>query len=102
MPTYPLAKSTASTISKRVLVLAALAAGHLAEANIAPASLFTDHAVLQQAQPIVVWGTADKGEAVKVELGTQSASAAADEQGHWKVSLPALPAGGPYTLTMSG
>ena len=37
-----------------------------------------------------------------VSLEKHRAVARADATGHWKVSLPALPAGGPYTLTVAG
>jgi sialate O-acetylesterase len=62
-------------------------------------SLFSDHAVLQRDRPIPVWGRATPGETVTVSLGEGSASGTADESGRWSATLPALPAGGPHTLT---
>jgi len=50
----------------------------------------------------VVWGWARAGETVTVQLGTASQTALANERGEWKVTLPAMPAGGPYSLTVSG
>jgi sialate O-acetylesterase len=70
-------------------------------AAVAPASLFCDHAVLQQGMPVPVWGTADDGESVTVTIAGRSASTVA-HQGHWSVRLPALPVGGPYELTIAG
>lgn len=86
-----------------VAVLAALL-GWIASAVavVQPNSLFSDHAVLQRDMPLPVWGTAAPGEAVKVELAGQVAEGRAGADGRWRVTLPALPAGGPYTLTVRG
>jgi sialate O-acetylesterase len=70
-------------------------------ADVTPASLFCDHAVLQQGRPIPVWGTADEGEVVTVTMAGQTASTVA-RNGRWSVQLPALPAGGPHVLTITG
>lgn len=58
--------------------------------------------VLQRNAPIAVWGKADAGENVKVQLGTNSVSAAAGTDGKWAVSLPAMSAGGPFEMTITG
>lgn len=68
-------------------------------------SLFQDHAVLQRDQPIRVWGIAAVGDQVTVTLDDHAASARADSAGRWAATLPAMPAGGPYSLearTQSG
>jgi len=62
-------------------------------------SLFQDHAVLQRDQPLRVWGRAEPGEQVKVEIAGKRARVRAGADGHWEASLPALKAGGPYVLT---
>mgnify|MGYP000442267680 CR=1 FL=1 len=54
--------------------------------------IFTSHMVVQQGLPVTVWGWADAGEKVTVSLAGASASAAADENGAWRVTLPALKA----------
>jgi len=63
--------------------------------------LFQDHAILQRDQPTHVWGDAKAGERVTVSFAGKQATARADAGGHWQVSLPAVAAGGPYTLTAS-
>lgn len=63
------------------------------------ASLFSDHMVLQRDQEIPVWGWAEPGQTVTVELAGRSAQAIAGADGKWQVRLPALSAGGPHTLT---
>ena len=64
-------------------------------------ALFTDHVVLQRDRPIDVYGHAGAGEEVTVSLATASARAKADSKGAWSVKLPAMTAGGPFTLTAS-
>ena len=66
------------------------------------ARVFGDHAVLQRDRPIAVWGSADAGQKLTVSLGDHTAPVRADKSGHWRASLPAMAAGGPYTLTVTG
>jgi len=92
------------------LALLTLAIGHPALAGILYAT-FQDHAVLQREVPIPVWGTATPGTDVIVTLSKDASSgttsraapwrvtAHAQPDGAWKATFPALPAGGPYTLT---
>ena len=61
--------------------------------------MFQDHAVLQRDRPIAVYGETTPGAAVTVSLGTVSAAARAGSDGQWRATLPAMAAGGPYTLT---
>jgi sialate O-acetylesterase len=65
-------------------------------------SLFSDHMVLQQGREIHVWGQADPGETLTVTLAGRAVMTAADARRDWSVLLPALPAGGPFTLTVRG
>ncbi len=62
-------------------------------------AMFQDHAVLQRDKPINVYGVAPKGAAVSVTLNGVTGQATADDRGHWLATLPAMGAGGPYTLT---
>jgi sialate O-acetylesterase len=64
--------------------------------------LFSDHMVLQRDIEARVWGWADAGESIDVGIGTASRHAVAADDGHWSVSLPAFPAGGPFTLEIRG
>ncbi len=61
--------------------------------------MFQDHAVFQRDRPITVYGETSRGAAVRVSLGSVSAEALADSDGRWRATLPAMTAGGPYTLT---
>jgi hypothetical protein len=51
--------------------------------------LFQDHAVLQRDRPINVYGETMPGAAVGVTLGSATAQARADANGHWRARLPA-------------
>jgi len=94
MKSYP-------TLLPSVLVLA-LSLASRAAADVRPNALFSDNAVLQQNAALPVWGTADAGEAVTVELDGQTAKATADKDGKWKAVLKPQKAGGPFTLTIKG
>jgi sialate O-acetylesterase len=88
-------------ITIRVILTSLLAGVCLAHADVKPASLFCDHAVLQQGRPLPVWGTAEEGEKVTVSFSGQTLSTVARD-GKWSVRIPAQPAGGPHLLTIAG
>ncbi len=75
-----------------------------AKADVKLPAIFGDHMVLQRDQKDKVWGWADPGEEVTVEVapGGQSKQAKADAGGKWSVMLDPLPVGGPYTITVKG
>ena len=64
------------------------------------AALFSDHMVLQRDMAIPVWGWAEPGSQVSVEIAGNCAMATVGTDGKWMVRLPALAAGGPYTLNV--
>lgn len=67
-----------------------------------PADVFTDHMVLQRDINLPVWGAAEPGESVTVEIAGATADAVADADGAWRATLPPLSAGGPHELVVSG
>mgnify|MGYP004443317123 FL=1 len=70
--------------------------------------LISNGMVVQRGEPVKLWGWADPGETVAVAAKSlvkkpkykASATAVADADGKWEVELPAMPAGGPYALTI--
>ncbi len=60
---------------------------------------FQDHAVLQRDRPIPVWGVTGPGAQVEVSFDGHTANATADASGRWHAVLPAMKAGGPYSLS---
>lgn len=73
-----------------------------AVAEVKPASIFSDHAVLQAGMAVPVWGTAAAGEKVTVSINGSSASAIAGADGRWIVRLKKLKAGGPFEMKIGG
>ena len=65
-------------------------------------TLFSDHVVLQRDREIHIWGKADPGERITASLAGHEATATADKRGAWSVHLPAMSAGGPFTLVIRG
>ncbi|MDP4625293.1 MAG: Ig-like domain-containing protein [Akkermansiaceae bacterium] len=65
------------------------------------ASPFQDGMILQRDKSIAVWGSAPPNEAVMVAINGTSTSGVADGNGDWKIDLPALSSGGPYTLEVT-
>jgi sialate O-acetylesterase len=68
----------------------------MADLNVDP--LVGEHMVVQRDRPLRVAGTAAPGEAVTATIAAAKAATKADANGRWSVTLPALTAGGPYTL----
>ncbi|HTG38154.1 sialate O-acetylesterase [Sphingomonas sp.] len=60
------------------------------------------HAVLQRDRPIIVTGRADPNEALRIAFGDRTVQAKAGRDGRWRATLPAMAAGGPYRLTVTG
>jgi len=83
-----------------IILLLALTASS-AHSAVAPHPLFADGAVLQRGQTIPVWGTAADGQRISVEIGGGKATTTARD-GRWMVELPAMEAGGPHTMTITG
>lgn len=65
------------------------------------AAVFSDHCVLQRGKNIRIWGVADDDMKICVSLNGQSAETTV-VCNKWEVQLPAMVAGGPYTMTISG
>ncbi|MDJ0365332.1 sialate O-acetylesterase [Hymenobacter sp. H14-R3] len=66
-------------------------------------ALVRSHMVLQRDRPVPVWGWAAPDEAVTLTFAGKTYHASApDATGRWQATLPATPAGGPYTLTVRG
>ena len=70
--------------------------------NVRLPRLFSDNMVLQREMSVPVWGWADPGENVRVELGGHVAETIASANGRWKLSLGHLDAGGPFQLIVTG
>ena len=85
------------------VLLTALFATSSAWADVRLPGFFSDHMVFQQQQPIKIWGWAEPGEQVKVELGKVHAQIKAGDDGRWVVEFLAMKASNEaMTLTVTG
>jgi len=72
------------------------------QAEVRLPKIFGSHMVLQQEKPLVIWGWAQPNETVALQLGPESGQAQANDRGQWRAVLPAMKAGGPFTLAVRG
>ena len=84
------------------LAIAGCLAAAPAHAEVRLPKIFGSHMVLQQGKPIQLWGWANPGETTTAQLGEAKQSTIANDKGEWKLSLPAMKAGGPHTLKIAG
>ena len=92
-----------ATIMKKIIFLCAtLFCLSAAEAKITMPQLFQSGMVMQRGKAIPVWGKADAGETVTIRFNKKEYTTTADTNGRWRVDLPKMKAGGPYTLVVKG
>ncbi|MCR9200135.1 MAG: sialate O-acetylesterase [Planctomycetaceae bacterium] len=84
-----------------LLVGAAVTITQPAAAELKMSAVFGDHMVLQQKQPIRIWGWTKPGQAVTVSFADQKKATTAGDDGRFDLKLDAVPAGGPYTMTVA-
>ena len=64
--------------------------------------LIRDSMVLQRDTRLKVWGRASPGEKIDIRFNGKNAQAITDARGEWNTFLPAMKAGGPYTMQIKG
>ncbi len=67
---------------------------NLLQAQLKPAGIFTNHAVLQQGIPIPVWGKSPPNAPVTILFAGNTIQTIADETGRWRTDLPVMNADG--------
>ncbi len=82
--------------------LVALALAGSAQATVRVPALIGDNMVLQRDTKARLWGWADPGERVTAKIAGATAETVADAQGHWRLEIGPLAAGGPQTLEIRG
>lgn len=100
--TQPLRFLRTTTALLALVLVASAAVDQLALAEIQLSPVFSSNMVLQREKELPVWGTAEPGAEVTVEVAGESATATTDKEGKWMVRLKPLSAGGPHTLQASG
>jgi len=89
---------TTSALAAFALLILSLSA----TAEIQPAKIFSDHMVLQRDQQVSIWGGAMVNTRITLTLDGNEYSARSDENGRWRITIPAHKAGGPYALHLRG
>ena len=70
--------------------------------NIRLPLFFGDNMVLQQKTAVPIWGKADPGGTLTVQIAGRRKSAAVSDSGTWRVTLKTPKAGGPFVLKIIG
>ncbi len=65
-------------------------------------SLVRDSMILQRDAKINIWGWASKGEKINVRFNNKTYRTNTGTDGKWLISLPAMKAGGPYSMEITG
>ena len=71
------------------------------EAQVKLPSLIRDSMILQRDVPLNIWGWASPGENIKIKFANKSFKTKTSPDGKWKLSLPSMKAGGPYTMNIT-
>jgi sialate O-acetylesterase len=87
------------------ILLATFLSGFLCQgvfAKVSLPALFGNHMMLQQKAPVKIWGKADPGEKISINILKQSVSTKAGKDGKWTVWLKPLAASAPISMTIKG
>ena len=82
--------------------------GSIAYSGVTLPRVIGSNMVLQRDRQAPIWGWASPGEAIMITLSAEAetpvatTTAVADADGNWQTELPAMAAGGPYTLRIEG
>src|SRR5690606_28861626 len=71
------------------------------QADVSLPRLLSDGAILQQGQPVPIWGWADEGETVKVTFAVKTLTTVAKD-GKWEVEFPKQKAGTVHIFIIEG
>ena len=71
-------------------------------AQLSMPQFFADHMVLQRDTIVPLWGNASPRERLTLRFQDETYRVQADRDGKWRASLPSMPAGGPYQLSIEG
>src|SRR6185369_6999492 len=63
--------------------------------------IVSDGMILQRDAKLNLWGWAAKGEKISIKFNGKSYKTIGDAEGKWKVVLPPMKAGGPYSMDIT-
>lgn len=88
---------------KPLVIVVCLCLALSTNAQVSLPKILGNDMVLQQKQPVPVWGTASAGEKISVRFNRQIKNTLAGADGHWKVSLdPLVASAKPADLVITG
>jgi sialate O-acetylesterase len=87
-----------NSVKQVFLFLPLLFAGLIASAQVRLPQLIADKMVLQRDIPLTIWGWAAPSERITLEFAGRHYKTRAAADSSWQVRVPAMKAGGPYTL----
>jgi len=88
-------------VLKILILFTAFWVTDMVNAKVKLPALVSDGMVLQRDQNIKIWGKADVGEKVNITFQNKKYSTTANAAGNWNLMLPAMKAGGPFTMTVN-
>ncbi len=89
------------TMKRQALLSLLMVFAFIVEAKVQLPQLFQSGMVLQRNKPIPVWGKADPQEKVIIRWNKRQYATVADADGRWRIDLPQMKAGGPYTMMVN-
>ena len=84
-----------------LLTVVAISVPVVVSAQLRASRLIGDGMVMQRSAKVPVWGWAKAGAKVNVTFDGKRYTGTADAAGAWKVTLPAMKAGGPHAMTIA-
>jgi sialate O-acetylesterase len=85
-----------------IIIMIILLLPAVVRANVRLPLLVSNGMILQRDTKIIIWGWASPEEKVQVKFDNKIFRAVTDSEGNWKVILPPMKAGGPYTMEVNG
>ena len=85
-----------------IVLLAIFCVSLMTNAEVRLPQLFQSGMVMQRGKPIPIWGWADQREHITIRFQKKSYTTTSDDLGRWRIDLPKMKAGGPYTLEVRG
>ncbi len=84
-----------------IIMLACFFSSTHVSAQVKLPALVRDSMVLQRETPLTIWGWAAKDENITIAFNNKTFNTKANDAGKWFVVLPAMKAGGPYTMDIT-
>jgi sialate O-acetylesterase len=87
-------------MKKIVSILSFVLAFQLSFSQVKLPALIRDSMILQRDAKIKIWGWSSPNEKIKISFNKKNFKTKADANGNWNLFLPAMKAGGPYTMNI--